>query len=344
MSDSLRKQVEQLLELDLNNSVSRDDETSLVEKMDQLSINSTHSTTPTFLHSSTCRCLNCVNPHRVILTLSYLNQLIRRWKYPDKLLEYSKSILELGWLPVHEEISNKKGEGPTRQRGRRRKGEVKQETSHSDIILPYHVIKTTLNVQRLVSLGHVTKAIQHGDRFLKTTESLIHSYIHIPHLRLCLAELHFVLGKAKFKNIDQRLAKNIWEGVSFECLRAGESGDRQDRKPMSQRTVCSDNDKNTVVSKRRVKSTSKYNEATRPKEHNDHTHLLLPFLSHFLISYQLLSPTTLSLSLTRALYHILGITLSTWQTDLAVHFLLLASYLSFNFETILWIRKKMRYV
>ncbi len=82
--------------------------------------------------------------------------------------------------------------------------------------------------------------------------------------------------------------------------------------------------------------------STKPhQEHyQDLPEPLLSLISPLLNSYQLLSPTTLSLPLSKQVCHQLGVILSTCSPDIAAHFILLASYMSFSLKGVYWAWKK----
>ncbi len=329
--DRLRKEMESLLQPRTITEQERD----LTEIINKLTINPAinKSIFNTFSdHLSTCVCVDCISPIRIVVVLKYLHQIIERRDYPNDLIKYSNQVLDYNWTRVCVAIVDDKEQ--LKQNKRKQKG-ASEKRFKTELILPLKITNTLLYIKGLLDQddSQIATAVKHSQKALDDLNPIIIPLLHIPVLRLRLAELHFVIGQAKLQTTDSAIITDINERVT--PIQSGTNVQR-DR-----------------ARKARHKRARKIIDSDEEEEERRDSRLqaipllpksLVPFIAHFLLSYQLLSPSSLSLSLTKSLYNQLGLCLSIWQTTIAAHFILYSSYLSFSMDSVLWTWKKIRYV
>ena len=196
---------------------------------------------------------------------------------------------------------------------------------NDSIMLPFVVNNLQMKVKALLDTDQFTAAIEVSNDGLVTSGDNIKCYCHLPTLRVPLAKLHYYTSRAILLSIDQtELASNVWEGIGYTCATSNTSTTSKHKKTRrARRKVLSDSDEESTLMD------------TIPNE-------LQPVISHLLTSCQYLSPITLSTYIGRDVYQLLGVCLSVWHNNLASHFLLLSSSISFNQESVFWFGRKLR--
>ena len=362
--DELREKVGMLLEFSQNDTKPPEDETSeLARRMDSLSLSPgcDGTATPTLFHTSSCQCVCCVNPTRIILVLQYLYQLIRRsgcTKGSSLLQQEANWVLDTRWIRASKSLvpDGNEPQGKQRSRGRRKKVQGKpnngqsMDVKESELVLPFKLRKIMAQIETLSMEGDIPTAVQHGEQALSNMEPTVLPYLHVPEVRVELAKLHFTLGRVRLQNADDKITKVIYERPCPTNLSPEPLSTRTNSISSNSLTGGRVKKARSARSRRRIIDSDEEQEGSQDAHSNlhiNHTPLLLPerllpFVSHFLFSYQLLSPTSLSVHLCRRLYHHLGLCLSIWHTDLAAHFIVCSSYLSFSLDAVLWTSKRKR--
>ena len=343
--DELRKEIEQLLHP--TTTIGQEKEQDISKLFSELTIKplvGEMSLIKQFSdHPSTCACVDCINPVRVIVILEYLHQIIERNNYSNELIKYASRVSENGWtkacVGLTEEREQVKVKTNSNKRRQKASSQQIMQCFQTEVILPLKIKNTSLNIKSLVDQNgckqNGRKVItDESQKALDDWNPSVLPMLHNPEMRLGLAELHFAIGQAKLQMADHTIVRDIYERVTPVKSSLTQSTQDRTRKmhhKRARRIIDSDEDE-----EEERKRDSRLQASLLPK-------LLVPFIAHFLQSYQLLSPTTLSLPLTKSLYNQLGVCLSIWRTKVAAHFILCSSYLSFSVDSVLWTWKKIRY-
>jgi hypothetical protein len=89
-------------------------------------------------------------------------------------------------------------------------------TSYDEVILPYMIDNLQLKVRALLATDRVQEAIDVTKHYI-FTGNLAQNYCHMSAVRLSLARLHYHIGRAILKSIDDTdIADKIWNGTNFE--------------------------------------------------------------------------------------------------------------------------------
>ena len=342
-----------------------EEEDSLITKFNDLTIHQTAAVpskeSVSSDHEPSCLCVDCTNPIRVILVMKYFHQLIET-SYSDELLQCAKNVSNTTWTKpcnsliewensITEKVTVKEKCSKQRSKGRKKKGsrpcnggQSNATTSDfkTEVILPLKIKNASLCIHYLLTAEKWQEALLVSDQELGSLTPDILPFLHIPEVRLQLAHLHFIVGQARLQSADSTILKEIHEAV-YPVVKT-------ESKSSAQSVTSLQQDRARKIRHKRARKIIDSDEEEEEDESKESTCLkaslpkaLVPFVSHFLSSYQLLSPTTLSVQLTKLLYNQLGVCLSTWHTNIAAHFLLHASYLSCSMNGVLWTWKKLRY-
>lgn len=317
------------------------DETDLSTVFNKLTLQPSETSDKDILsHPTSCCCLECTNPVRLVLVACYLHQLIEDHSNCDneRLLKCVDNLITNEWPKVCSSVDNSthvSQTAPKRNSKTRKKPHSDSVdcslSKSSEVIQPIVIKNASLHIQTI-----------HNDRFAAIKEKIEMEsipLIHSPVVRLRLAELYYSTGIAKLRITDSSTLNKIYENP-HPVKTISQSSSSQNTNSTS-----TGKQRHRRARRRIMDSDDEEDDDGPPKQESG----LLPaslagFVSDFLTSYQLLSPTTLSSQLTKRLYSVLGICLSIWQTNTAAHFLLHSSYLSFSMDAILWSWKKIRSV
>ena len=311
------------------------EETDLATKLDNLTLQpSACGEEVVSNRPMSCVCDDCLNPIRIVLFVKYLHQMIEGDGLSDiDLLESARRILDHKWTKACDNLTDcTKGNAKPKvkpSRGRKQKTQPSVDYN-SEIVVPLEIRNSSLYVQSLLRDNDNNESVTTMcQNVLHKLDPMTLPLLHIPEVRLRLAELHFVIGKTL---PSPTILTNVY-GTMFPT-KTRENLSRVSRRKEARKLH--------HKRARRIVDSDDEEEAKRVS-HCDLPEPLLSLISPFLYSYQLLVPTTLSLRLSRQVCHQLGVFLSTRSPDIAAHFILSASYMSFSMDGVLWAWKKARY-
>ncbi len=315
------------------------EETDLATRLDNLTLQpSACSDEVVSNHPMSCVCDDCINPIRIVLFVKYLHQMIEgdvHGSSNNDMLKSARQILDHKWTKACENLTDcTKGNAKPKVKPRGRKQKALPSVDYNtEIVLPLEIRNSSLYIQSLL------RDNDNSESATTTCQNLLHKLdpmalprLHIPEVRLRLAELHFVIGETLLYSTDTAILDNVY-GTVFPTKT------QEDLSRVSRRKEAR---KLRHKRARRIIDSDDEEEAKRVS-HRDLPEPLLSLVSPFLYSYQLLFPTTLSLRLSKQVCQQLGVFLSTRSPDIAAHFILSASYMSFSMDGVLWAWKKARY-
>lgn len=316
--DDLKEEVKRLLE-PIHYSEDTDDLSAVFNK---LSLNPTKANIDDDVlscHPVACCCVECTNPVRLVLVANYLHHLIETHSNRDnndKLSKFVDQIIESKWPKVCSfMMDNSISVHPRTKK--------KAHDSHiSELLQPILIKNASLNIQATPSSQSTTIIEEYKENIETDT-------LHIPMVRLRLAELYYTMGMAKLQMADKDTLDQIFlypVKMTADRTQNTSTNRRPRRNRRAMRAVIDSDD----------------DDLPPPGDSSLLPVSLSGFVPEFITSYQLLSPTSLSSRLTKRLYSILGVCLSIWQTNTAAHLLLHSSYLSFSMDSILWTWRKIR--
>lgn len=201
---------------------------------------------------------------------------------------------------------------------------LKKKTS-DDITLPYELQYLQL---RLRSLIHSNKLTEAG----KVSQSLPSSsshWSHLPSVRVALGGIHYYISVSLLEQLPTEIMEWLSSNNEEELPVTGSVKKKKTKKGRAMRITDSSEEEEEEEEVERIlgcRISAK----------------LRPILSHLLLSVQYLTPVTLSCSLVRDVYQLLGYILTVLRTDLSVHFFILSSSISLNQETVFWFGRKIR--
>ena len=201
---------------------------------------------------------------------------------------------------------------------------LKKKTS-DDITLPYELQYLQL---RLRSLIHSNKLTEAG----KVSQSLPSSsshWSHLPSVRVALGGIHYYISVSLLEQLPTEIMEWLSSNNEEELPVTGSVKKKKTKKGRAMRITDSSEEEEEEEEVERIlgcRISAK----------------LRPILSHLLSSVQYLTPVTLSCSLVRDVYQLLGYILTVLRTDLSVHFFILSSSISLNQETVFWFGRKIR--
>lgn len=197
---------------------------------------------------------------------------------------------------------------------------LKKKTS-DDITLPYELQYLQLRLRSLIHSNKLTEAS-------KVSQSLPSSshWSHLSSVRLVLGGIHYYISAALLEQLPTEIMEWLSSNNEEELPVTGSIKKKKTKKGRAMRITDSSEEEEE---EERILGCR-----ISPK--------LRPILSHLLLSVQYLTPVTLSCSLVRDVYQLLGYILTVLRTDLSVHFFILSSSISLNQETVFWFGRKIR--
>ena len=198
---------------------------------------------------------------------------------------------------------------------------LKKKTS-DDITLSYELQYLQL---RLRSLIHSNKLTEAG----KVSQSLPSSsshWSHLPSVRVALGGIHYYISVSLLEQLPTEIMEWLSSNNEEELPVTGSVKKKKTKKGRAMRITDSSEEEEEEEKILGCRISAK----------------LRPILSHLLLSVQYLTPVTLSCSLVRDVYQLLGYILTVLRTDLSVHFFILSSSISLNQETVFWFGRKIR--
>lgn len=202
---------------------------------------------------------------------------------------------------------------------------LKKKTS-DDITLPYELQYLQLRLRSLIHSNKLTEAS-------KVSQSLPSSsshWSHLPSVRLVLGGIHYYISVALLEQLPTEIIEWLSSNNEEELPVTGSVKKKKTKKGRAMRRAM------------RITDSSEEEEEEERILGCRISPKLRPILSHLLLSVQYLTPVTLSCSLVRDVYQLLGYILSVLRTDLSVHFFILSSSISLNQETVFWFGRKIR--